>query len=86
MKIVTTKKFDKKVKKQTIKIRKQLKSRIYLFMEDIYHPTLHTHKLSGRLKDLWSFNVGADTRVIFDRSQKNVIILVDIGSHSDLYS
>jgi addiction module RelE/StbE family toxin len=50
------------------------------------HPILKTHKLSGKLKDLWSFNVTGDVRVVFDKSQKNVIILVDIGSHSELYS
>jgi len=86
MKIVTNKKFDKGVKKQPIKIQKELKKRLYLFFEDMNHPILKTHKLSGKLKDLWSFNVTGDVRVVFDKSQKNVIILVDIGSHSELYS
>ena len=86
MKIVTNKKFDKGVKKQPIKIQKELKKRLYLFFEDMNHPILKTHKLSGKLKDLWSFNVSGDVRVVFDKSQKNVIILVDIGSHSELYS
>jgi|AntRauTorcE11897_2_1112592.scaffolds.fasta_scaffold163678_1 addiction module RelE/StbE family toxin len=86
MKIVTNKKFDKGVKKQPIKIQKELKKRLYLFFEDMNHPILKTHKLSGKLKDLWSFNITGDVRVVFDKSQKNVIILVDIGSHSELYS
>lgn len=87
MKIVTTNKFNKKVKKQSTKIQKELKKRIYIFMEDFNHPTLNTHKLSGgNLKGLWSFNLSGDIRVIFDRNQKGVIILIDIGSHSELYS
>ncbi len=47
---------------------------------------LKTHKLSGRLKDLWSFSLSGDIRVIFDKIVKEIIILVDIGSHSELYS
>jgi len=86
MKIVTNKKFDKKVQKQPIKIQKELKKRLYIFIEEINDPTLKTHKLSGKLKDMWSFNVSGDVRVVFDKSQKDVIILVDIGSHSALYS
>lgn len=86
MKIVTDKKFDKNFKKQSSKIKKEFEKRMRLFLEDINNPILNIHKLSGKLKDLWSFNVSGDIRVVFDKSQKDVIILVDIGSHSDLYS
>lgn len=87
MRITTTKKFDKKVKKQKKKIQSEFKKRIKLFILNQNNPTLNTHKLSGgNLKGLWSFNLSGDIRVIFDKSQKGVIILVDIGSHSELYS
>lgn len=84
--ITTTKKFDKKIKKQPIKVQNQFKKRIQIFMEDINNPILNIHKLSGDLTDLWSFNVSGDIRVVFDKSQKGIVILVDIGSHSELYS
>lgn len=86
MRIVTDRKFDKNFKKQPLKIKTEFKKRINLFIEDVNNPLLNTHKLSGKLKDLWSFNLSGDMRVIFDKSQKDVIILVDIGSHSELYS
>ena len=58
-----------------------------IFLENPDHPVLNTHKLSGgNLKGLWSFNLSGDIRVVFDKSQKDVIILIDIGSHSELYS
>lgn len=85
MKIITTKKFDKQLHKQPQKVIREFKKRILVFLEDINHPTLKTHKLSGKLKDLWSFNINSDIRVIFDKSNKDVIILVSIGSHSELY-
>lgn len=85
MRITTTKKFDKQFRKQSQKIQKEFSKRIELFLIDLNSPILNTHKLSGKLKDLWSFNVSGDIRVIFDKSFDKVIILEAIGSHSELY-
>jgi addiction module RelE/StbE family toxin len=86
MQVTTTKKFDKQFKKQSPKIQKEFANRIALFLSDIHNPKLNTHKLSGQLKNLWSFNVSGDIRVIFDCSFKDIIVLESIGSHSALYS
>lgn len=86
MRIRTTKKFDKQFKKQPQKIQKEFAKRIELFLVDVNNFTLNTHKLSGKLKNLWSFNVSGDIRVVFDKAYDDVIILVVIGSHSELYS
>ncbi|MCI5108322.1 MAG: type II toxin-antitoxin system mRNA interferase toxin, RelE/StbE family [Candidatus Pacebacteria bacterium] len=85
MRVTTTKKFDKKVKNLPKKIQKELARRLTIFMNDVHDPFLRTHKLSGKLKDLWSFSVSGDIRVVFDMSYREVAILIDIGSHSDLY-
>lgn len=85
MRITTTKKFDKQFRKQPQKIQKEFSNRIELFLIDLYNPILNTHKLSGKLKDLWSFNVSGDIRVVFDRSFGDVVVLEAIGSHSELY-
>jgi addiction module RelE/StbE family toxin len=84
--VTTTRKFDKRFKKQSARIKQEFGERIKIFLEDINNPILNIHKLSGKLNNLWSFNLSGDVRVIFDKSQKGVIILVDIGSHSELYS
>jgi len=85
MQIETTKKFDKQFKKLPSKVQKEFAKRIELFISERNHQLLKTHKLSGNLKDLWSFNVTADIRVIFDDSHDEVVLLVAIGSHSQLY-
>lgn len=58
-----------------------------LFISDPFHRQLKTHRLSGKLKDLWSFSVSYDIRVVFyftdDKPQKAVF--VDIGSHDEVY-
>jgi addiction module RelE/StbE family toxin len=86
MRITTTKKFDKKLTKQPPKIKQAFKQRVVLFKENIDNPILRVHKLSGVLKDSWSFNVTGDIRVVFDWVDTDMVTLVNIGSHSELYS
>ena len=38
--------------------------KISLFLQDPFHPQLHTHKLKGTLKDFYSFSIEYDLRVI----------------------
>lgn len=61
--------------------------KVELFIEDPFCLQLKTHKLSGKLKDLWSFSVEYDIRVVFyftsDKPPKAVF--VDIGTHDEVY-
>jgi mRNA-degrading endonuclease YafQ of YafQ-DinJ toxin-antitoxin module len=56
-----------------------------LFILDPFDPTLKTHKLSGKLKDLWSFSVGYDERVLFYFTEDEKAVFVDMGSHDEVY-
>jgi len=85
MQVITSRKFDKKIRKQTVGVQKAFKEKIALFVKDVQHPLLNTHKLSGGLKDLWSFNVSGDVRVVFDKLDEDIVMLIDIGTHSQLY-
>jgi mRNA-degrading endonuclease YafQ of YafQ-DinJ toxin-antitoxin module len=61
--------------------------KINIFITDPYHTQLKTHKLSGKLKELWSFSIEYDIRVVFyftkDKPPKAVFI--DIGAHDEVY-
>ena len=62
--------------------------RLGAFKEDPFDPKLRTHKLSGTLKDLWSFTIEYDLRVIFyfvDSVDARRAVFVDIGSHTEVY-
>ena len=85
MTISTTKAFDKQFKKQPQKVQQEFVKRIELFLVDINAPILNTHKLSGKLNDLWSLNVSGDIRLIFDKSFPGIVILEAFGSHNELY-
>ena len=85
MRIVKGTQFEKQYKKLSPKIQKHFSERLRLFLDDKDHPLLHVHSLAGKYEGLYSFNVTADIRVIYDDSYDDVVILVYIGSHSELY-
>jgi addiction module RelE/StbE family toxin len=55
------------------------------FTVDPFDPSLKTHKLSGRLKEFWSFSVDYDERVLFYFTEDEKVVFVDIGSHDEVY-
>ena len=76
--------FKKKIKAKPdleIKFWKKLD----LFTQEPFNSGLRTHKLSGKLKDLWSFAVEYDVRVIFYFTDSGNAVLIDIGSHDQVY-
>ncbi|MBL0287879.1 MAG: type II toxin-antitoxin system YafQ family toxin [Bacteroidetes bacterium] len=61
--------------------------RLELFINDVFDSKLKTHKLSGSLKNLWSFSIEYDLRVIFyfTKDKPKKAVLVDIGNHDEVY-
>lgn len=61
--------------------------RLELFVVDPFDAKLKTHKLSGKLKDLWSFSVGYDLRVVFyfTKNKPRKAVFIDIGTHDEVY-
>ncbi|MGH9948794.1 MAG: type II toxin-antitoxin system RelE/ParE family toxin [Pyrinomonadaceae bacterium] len=58
---------------------------IDIFKNDPFHSSLKTHKLSGKMKHLFSFSVEYDVQVIFYFSDKNTARFIDIGTHDEVY-
>jgi len=79
----------KKAFKKEIKRNRALEEifwkKLEKFMREPFSKELKTHKLSGQLKDLWSFSIGYDMRVIFFFAEKDKVVLVDIGTHEEVY-
>ncbi|MFM7363493.1 MAG: type II toxin-antitoxin system YafQ family toxin [Cuspidothrix sp.] len=55
------------------------------FTADPFEPSLKTHKLSGTLKNSWSFSIDYDARGIFYFTDDGNAVFVDIGSHDEVY-
>lgn len=59
--------------------------RVGVFTNNPHDPSLRTHKLSGKLKGLWSFSVEYDIRVVFSFVGSNRAVFEDIGNHDAVY-
>jgi mRNA-degrading endonuclease YafQ of YafQ-DinJ toxin-antitoxin module len=79
----------KRAYKKRIKGNLDLEARFWHKVEqfalDPFDKSLKTHKLSGKLKDLWSFSVEYDARVLFYFSDDGKAVFVDIGNHDEVY-
>jgi mRNA-degrading endonuclease YafQ of YafQ-DinJ toxin-antitoxin module len=67
------------------KLEQRFRERVTIFHNDPFDARLRTHQLSGQLEGLWSFSVDYDCRVVFSFVEPNRAMLVDIGSHEEVY-
>lgn len=80
----------KKITKKNPQLIDKVTKTLRLLADDPFTPSLKSHKLEGDLADLWSCSVAYDCRIIFRFSEEGqllevVILLVDIGSHDEVY-
>ncbi|MDL1971363.1 MAG: type II toxin-antitoxin system mRNA interferase toxin, RelE/StbE family [Candidatus Desulfofervidaceae bacterium] len=79
----------KRAFKKKIKRNKDLQEifwkKLEKFIEDPFAKELKTHKLTGKLEDSWSFSLRYDLRVIFFFAENKKVVLVDIGTHEEVY-
>lgn len=74
----------KKFVRGNINLEAKFWQKLEQFTLDPFEPSLRTHKLSGKLNDLWSFSIDYDVRVVFYFIEEEAVF-VDIGSHDDVY-
>lgn len=58
---------------------------IELFGVDPFHHTLRNHALVGKKQGLRSIDITGDYRIIYSPISSNTALLIDIGTHSQLY-
>jgi mRNA-degrading endonuclease YafQ of YafQ-DinJ toxin-antitoxin module len=63
----------------------RFRDRVAIFQTDPFDPRLKTHQLSGELQGLWSFSVDYDSRIVFSFVDANRVLLIDIGTHEEVY-
>lgn len=91
--LVLTPKFKRAFRKfirRDPKLRKQIEDTLAQMEQDAFAPALGTHKLSGVLAGFRACVCGYNCRIVFvierDReSNHEVIVLLDIGTHEEVY-
>ncbi|MBW4535005.1 MAG: type II toxin-antitoxin system YafQ family toxin [Pleurocapsa minor HA4230-MV1] len=76
--------FKKRIKGNT-KLESRFWTKVEVFTNNPFDPSLRTHKLSGKLKDLWSFSLEYDERVLFYFTDDGNAVFIDIGNHDEVY-
>ena len=75
----------KKIFTLNIELKKSFWEAMSIFSQNPFDSKLRTHKLTGKLKGLWSFSLSYDYRVIFRFINDHDVLLIDIGSHDEVY-
>lgn len=53
-----------------------------LLIENIFHPSLRLHKLSGAMNGLWSISINRQYRILFEPLKNGDVVFVSIGTHA----
>ena len=86
MKIQFHRRFEKRFKKLPSHLKEKTGEAIKRFTVNPFHPLLRNHALTGRMNGKRAFYISANIRVIFEEFDGYVlIILLDIGSHDEVY-
>lgn len=58
-----------------------------MLADDPFQSSLRSHSLSGRLQGMWSARITYQHRILFVFQEENEgeIILIEIGSHEEVY-
>lgn len=80
--IYYTQDFAKNLKKLPPRIQKLAIKKEDIFRKNLFTPALKTHKLTGRLKEYYSFSINKQYRILFAIEGKGKITFIDIGTHS----
>lgn len=82
MKITETAQFRKSYESLDKSTQKKTKKQFQLFIKNLFHPSLNTEKLEPKNKNIWSFRIDRNFRVIFTFLDQVTILLLDIGPHN----
>jgi addiction module RelE/StbE family toxin len=68
-----------------IEREEKFRSKLEVFKSNPFEASLKTHKLSGKLKDYWSFSLEYNLRIVFYFAENEKVVFVDISSHKEVY-
>lgn len=73
----------KKLKTQNSTLFSKIHKQLSLFKENPRHPSLRTHQLKGKLKNVFSISVDRSFRLVYVKNGE--YLFFDLGFHSQIY-
>lgn len=85
MNLEFSKEFDRQFKKLNDKQAIMVENTLMQFLEDKGVASIRCHALKGEWKGHFSLSAGGDLRIHIKHVDKDTVLLVTIGTHSQLY-
>lgn len=82
-KLKYTKEFEKNLKSLTKQEQKLVASKLKLFVQNPFYPSLRTKKVQG-LNNVFEMSVNMDIRILWKYEDGIIILLLDIGHHKNI--
>ena len=83
--IIHTASFDKRFKVLSGKLKKRAFDRLRIFAMSEYDESLSNHRLHGEYSGCRSINISGDLRLVYRKIDESTVLLIDIGTHNQLY-
>ena len=77
--------FERHYRKLPEMVKEAAKEKEKIFRQNPRHPSLGTHKLHGKDRDLFAFWIDRKYRIKFVFLRGDTVLFLDIGTH-DIYS
>lgn len=85
MEVILHKNFKKNFKKLSPKIKHHYFKRVELFLSNVFDPILNNHSVEPMYPEHRSINITGDVRVLYKEKDRNCVMFMKIGTHSELY-
>ena len=85
MEIIVTKEFESRYADLPTVIQKRAEKQEQLFRRNPFYPSLNTEKLEPKSKNVWSFRVDRNYRIIFRFIDGRTVLFLTIGRHDWIY-
>jgi len=77
--------FQKSFKKLSNKLQNRTLERLKIFVDNPFDSILNNHCLHGEYEGCRSINITGNLRVVYEKTKYDTCLLLDIGTHSQLY-
>ena len=81
MEIQVSERFERNYRKLPKRIKERAKDKEAIFRTNPFHPSLKTHKLSGKEQGVWAFWINGSYRIKFIFLPNREVLFLDIGTH-----
>lgn len=83
--VLVTKEFERRYRDLPASIQQRAEKQERLFRENPFHPSLHTEKLQPKGKEVWSYRIDRQYRILFRFLSGNKALFLTVGPHSWIY-